>query len=311
MMQRFHGSNDMSSAFAATYTYGRDNHIPVELAAAYADHELEPALAIEVERHVSECPACQQSLGLQSAVRERLGHEASAGVPIALRDRVFAAVRAAPVPENIAMPQRSGGNAPAHATRRRNPVIGLLTRHPGWGVAAVLAAVAVVSYSWDPLGLGREGGIVERPNVVAGVESDSAAVVELIRNHAIAWNDRDPKAASELVTTDAIWVTSTGTELKGREAIERAHAQWLAEDAATGVTTTHVHRPESISVRFLRPDVAVADLEGQFLLPATAEDQPAPKEEARIFIVAVWDGKAWRISQLRNLKRQAVGPTQR
>ncbi|HEY0670918.1 MAG TPA: SgcJ/EcaC family oxidoreductase [Longimicrobiales bacterium] len=287
------------------------SHVTAELAAAYADRELEPASALEVERHVGECPTCQDSLRLQRAVRDRLSQEPAAGVPIALRDRVFAAVRAAPVPEGIGTPERSGAQERASARWRRRPIIGVLTRHPAWSIAAVLAVITVVSYSWERLGIGRDQGPVERPGGVAGARSDSAAVVQLIRNHAIAWNDRNPKAAADLVTTDAVWVTSTGAELRGREAIERAHAQWLAEDAAGGGTTTHVHRPESIEVRFLRPDVAVADLEGQFFLPASVEEQPAVVEEARIFIVATWDGKAWRISQLRNMKRQAVGPTQR
>lgn len=311
MTHNFHGNDGMSSDDAATHGSGRNKHVTAELVAAYADRELEPASAVEVERHVGECPACQDSVLLQRAVRERLSQEPAAGVPIALRDRVFAAVHAAPAPEGIGVQERSAAHGRAHARWRRRPIIGTLTRHPAWGVAAVLAALAIVSYSWERLGFGREQAPAERTGGVAGARSDSAAVVQLIRNHAIAWNDRDPKAAAELVTTDAVWVTSTGSELRGREAIEQAHAQWLAEDAAGGGTTTHVHRPESIKVRFLRPDVAVADLEGQFFLPASVEEQPAVLEEARIFIVATWDGEAWRISQLRNLKRHAVGPTQR
>lgn len=304
MTQRFHGNDGVATAEAMTYRYARDRHVTAELAAAYADQELEPGSALEVERHVGECHACQDSLRWQRAVRDRLGQEPAAGVPFALRDRVFAAVLAAPVPE------RRGAKERAWARWRPRPLFAALTRHPAWGVAAVLAAVAVGSYSWDRFGLGRERVPGDRQGAVAGERSDSTAVVQLIRNHAIAWNDRDPEAAAALVTEDAIWITSTGVELRGREAIQRAHAQWLAEDA-DGRPTKHAHRSESISVRFLRPDVAVADLEGQFFLPAAAEEPPAVLEEARIFIVATWDGKAWRISQLRNIKRHTTSPTLR
>jgi uncharacterized protein (TIGR02246 family) len=160
------------------------------------------------------------------------------------------------------------------------------------------------------LGLDREAVPTDRLGAVAGERSDSAAILQLILDHAAAWNSRDAKAAAALLTADAVWVTSTGVELRGREAIEQAHAQWLAQDAASG-GTTHVHPTGSINVRFLRPDVAVADLEGQFVLPAATEEQPEVVEQARIFVVVTRDGDACRIAQLRNLRRQGVGPTPR
>jgi uncharacterized protein (TIGR02246 family) len=143
-----------------------------------------------------------------------------------------------------------------------------------------------------------------------GERTDSLEIVDLIQNHATAWNRRDPDAAAALMTADAVWVTSAGVELRGREAIREAHTQWLAQDSAAG-GTTHVHPPGGITVRFLREDVAVADLEGQFIGRRIAGEPPVVVEEARIFVVATRDGGAWRIAQLRNLRRQGIGASPR
>jgi uncharacterized protein (TIGR02246 family) len=143
----------------------------------------------------------------------------------------------------------------------------------------------------------------------AGESSDTAAIVGLIQGHAAAWNERDPEAVVALLTDDAVWVTSGGEELRGPEAIKEAHVQWLAQESLAG-GTTHVHPPGSITIRFLREDVAVADLEGAFRGLGAVEGQDIPVELARIFVVATKDGDTWRIAQLRNMRRQ-IGSTGR
>jgi uncharacterized protein (TIGR02246 family) len=303
MTERFNGSGDAPTRSASAHGSPRDGHLSAELVAAYVDDELESAWARQVERHVAGCTTCQDSVRVQRGVRDRLRQEPAPSVPFALRDRVFAAVRATPVPERAIVSVR------APARRRPRGLLAGLAWHPAWAVAAVLV-VAALGYSSVRLGLLREPAPTDRADAVARASSDSAAILQLILGHAAAWNKRDAKAAAALLTSDAVWVTSTGVELRGREAIELAHLQWFAQDSATGATT-HIHPPGSISVRFLRPDVAVADLEGQFVLPAAAEEQPTVLEQARIFVVATRDGEGWRIAQLRNMRRQAVGPTAR
>lgn len=257
------------------------------LIGAYADQELAPDAALEVERHVARCTACRNALQLQRAVHDRLRREAAPAVPLALRDRIFEAIGSAKPPAAVLAPRRRG---------------------MGWwllaaGVAAVLAGVFVTSpRDWTP---GRS------PAAVEGRASDSAAILALIQAHAAAWNRRDAKAAAAVLTPDAVWVTSAGVELRGRGEIERAHAQWLAQDAAAG-GSRHVHPPASIAVRFLRPDVAVADLDGQFVAPPDAKGGGGRvREEARIFVVATKDAGAWHIAQVRTLRREAHGPSPR
>jgi uncharacterized protein (TIGR02246 family) len=280
--------------------HGGNGHVTSELLAAYADQELERGPALEVERHLGACTACQASVRLQRAVRDRLRQEADTTVPSALRDRVFAAVRAAPAPV------AHGLRTPTRARRRPAALIAAFAWRPAWAAAAVLAAAALGLWAWRPW--------VDRGTPVADgaarARGDSAAIVHLIQDHAAAWNSRNPDAVAALLTADAVWVTSGGTELHGRQAIRDAHVQWLAQDAALG-STTHVHPEDGIRVRFVRDDVAVVDLVGQFIRASVAGGQPTVVEQARIFVVATKVGDAWRISHLRNLSREGARPTPR
>ncbi len=129
--------------------------------------------------------------------------------------------------------------------------------------------------------------------------ADTQAIRNLIQAHASAWNHRDAKAAAAILTPDAVWITTRGVTLHGRAEIERAHVQWLAEDSAAG-GSTHLHPPQTVDIRFLRPDVAVAELESQFVAhPGPAGQAPAP-ERSLLFIVVTKDARDWHIAQVRN-----------
>jgi len=130
-----------------------------------------------------------------------------------------------------------------------------------------------------------------------GSSSDSAAIRTLIQAHAAAWNRRDAKAAVAVLTSDAVWITGDGVRLQGRAEIERAHVQWLAADSAAG-GSTHSHPPETVTIRFLRPEVAVVDLEARFV--PLGDGPPFFPERSAVFAVAIKDGAEWRIAQIRN-----------
>lgn len=245
------------------------------LVAAYADLELPPATALEVERHVAECAPCRRALRLHRAVRDRLRGETVSEVPAALRDRIFDAIGA--------LPGRGDKRMPAPARTR--------LRLLSWGGAGALAAglvLALVAGPWD-----RTGSV---PNGL-GSPRDSAAIRGLIQAHALAWNQRDAKAAVAVLTSDAVWITGDGVRLHGRAEIERAHVQWLAADSAAG-GSTHSHPPETVAIRFLRPDVAIVDLEARFV--PRGDGRPFFPERSAVFALAIKDGAEWRIAQIRN-----------
>ena len=132
-----------------------------------------------------------------------------------------------------------------------------------------------------------------------GSPADRQSIKDLIQAHATAWNKRDAKAAAAVMAPDAVWITSSGTVLHGRKEIERAHREWLAEDSAAG-GSTHVHPAETIEIRFLRADVAVADLASQFIAKPKPPALPPAPETTYLFIVLTKDRGIWRIAQLRN-----------
>jgi len=137
-----------------------------------------------------------------------------------------------------------------------------------------------------------------------GTPADSQAILSLIQAHAIAWNHGDAKAAAAVMAPAAVWITSSGTVLHGRTEIERAHREWLAADSAAG-GSTHAHPVETIQIRFLRPDVAVADLSSQFISRPKAGAPSPPPDTTFLFIVLTKDRGVWRISQLRNTVAQS------
>ncbi|MGH7510670.1 MAG: YybH family protein [Gemmatimonadales bacterium] len=136
--------------------------------------------------------------------------------------------------------------------------------------------------------------------VRAQTAADSHNIRSVIEAHAVAWNRRDAKAAVAILAPDAVWITSSGTKLRGRAEIEQAHVQWLAADSAAG-GSTHAHPVESIAVRFLRPDVAVADLESQFVARRPSPDgKPPAPDRSLLFLVLTKDAGTWRITEVRN-----------
>jgi uncharacterized protein (TIGR02246 family) len=296
MTRRLDGSDGSSTPRAGPYKAPRGHDVLAGLVGAYLDGELAPATALEVELHVAGCAACGRALQVQRAVRERLRSASAPEAPVALRDRIFDAIAARPV--GGATGSRGLNWAGLRAIAARLPLLA----SPGARVAGVAAALIVVALLAYRSGRTRA--------TLAPTTADSAAIVGLMQAHAAAWNHRDPKAAAALLTRDAVWVTSGGVELRGRAEIEHAHAEWLALDSAGG-GSTHIHPPETFVIRFLRPDVAVADLDGQFLAPTGPNGRAAVREEARIFVVATKDAGGWRIAHLRNIRRYLRGPSPR
>jgi uncharacterized protein (TIGR02246 family) len=102
------------------------------------------------------------------------------------------------------------------------------------------------------------------------------------------------------MTPDAVWITSSGTTLRGRAEVERAHLQWLAEDSAAG-GSRHTHPTEAITIRFLRPDVAVADVGSYYVALNRSGEQGPPPEPTFLFVALTRESGHWYIAQVRNI----------
>jgi uncharacterized protein (TIGR02246 family) len=90
----------------------------------------------------------------------------------------------------------------------------------------------------------------------AKISRDEAAVRQIVKRVEDGWNAKSGRDFAAPFASDADYVVVNGMHIKGREAIEQGHAQIFStvyKDSRNAATIK--------SVRFLRPDVAVAHVE--------------------------------------------------
>jgi uncharacterized protein (TIGR02246 family) len=122
---------------------------------------------------------------------------------------------------------------------------------------------------------------------------DEAEILAVMARGADAFNRNDAAAAAAVYASDADLVNVRGDHLKGAAAIE----QGLARAFATRYKDARMKRGE-VSIRFLRPDVALAYVTNEITV-AGEGGAPAVHRELglRVFVK---DGGAWRIAALHN-----------
>lgn len=125
---------------------------------------------------------------------------------------------------------------------------------------------------------------------------DEAAVREIVRRYVDARENRDPKATGALFTADADQLVSSGEWRKGRDEVVRGT---MASSQQTGGTRTITLE----SVRFLTPDVALAD--GRYELSGMAGGQTR-KMWTTLILTRGTEG--WRISAIRNMLPAPAAP---
>jgi uncharacterized protein (TIGR02246 family) len=103
-------------------------------------------------------------------------------------------------------------------------------------------------------------------SLVAGdpdTSKDGEAIRKVIAAGLAAANDHDPKAAAKIFHKDGTLTTPIGEVLRGPEAIEKLYALLYQEyDPKRGMPSLKkaVVKHDKVSIRFLRPDVALADI---------------------------------------------------
>src|SRR5207244_1237717 len=101
--------------------------------------------------------------------------------------------------------------------------------------------------------------LVLAANARAQNADDEHAIRLLIASHAAAWNNRDAKAAAAVYCDDATIVLGSGRVFAGRVAIEK----WHSDTLSVANPNTHTHPPETTTIHFLGPEIAVADVESR------------------------------------------------
>lgn len=154
--------------------------------------------------------------------------------------------------------------------------------------AVVIPALILFSFAF--------AGYAQKP---ATANTDEAAVRRIVQQVQDAWNAHDGKAFAAPFAPDADYVVVNGMYVKGREDIERGH---------TDIFTTIYKDSRNVatikSVRFLRPDVAVAHVEWNLEFKMNGEPQ---KGHGITTMVMTKDGGKWSIAAFQNTPIQPPG----
>lgn len=122
--------------------------------------------------------------------------------------------------------------------------------------------------------------------------AQETAVRDLVRRYVEARDARDAKATESLFTADADQLVSSGEWRRGRDAVVKG--TMASSEAAGGKRTIAVE-----TVRFVRPDVAIADGRYEIAGPQTRKMWTS--------ILCVRTPEGWRISAIRNMLPAASG----
>lgn len=129
-----------------------------------------------------------------------------------------------------------------------------------------------------------------------GGSNDEAAVRQVVSKYVDARERIDPKAVEELFTSDADQLVSSGEWRKGRDAVVRGT---MASSRSTGGKRSITVE----SVRFLTPDVAIAD--GRYELTGLAG---GATRNMWATLVLKRTEQGWRIAAIRNMLPAAPTP---
>lgn len=121
--------------------------------------------------------------------------------------------------------------------------------------------------------------------------ADEAAVRAVVDRYVAARELRDPKAVEALFTSDADQYTTAGEWRRGRTAIREGTARSSAQNPGT-------RRIRVDSVRFVTPDVAIAD--GPYEIERAGGGDTPPRR-MWTSIVLVRQDNVWRITAIRNM----------
>ena len=137
---------------------------------------------------------------------------------------------------------------------------------------------------------------VSLASVGAQTPGDEQAIRSLMAQTTEAFNKHDAKLWAAVCTPDARLVTVRGESMNGAAAIEKG----LASIFATRGRNSKL-RTLDVTVRFVRPDVALAHVTNEMsgVVAPSGETQP-PHTELSIRVV-VKDGGVWKVTAFHNV----------
>jgi uncharacterized protein (TIGR02246 family) len=135
--------------------------------------------------------------------------------------------------------------------------------------------------------------------------ADEMAIEGLVQTFVDGWNAGDGATCARGFAADADFIAITGLKAKGRDAIAKGHDEILSTLYRGSRNSAKVE-----SIRFLRPDVAVADVTFRFV----GDVRPFDLEQTSCGLVCTKEDGGWSIVVFRNMipfGRPAAGPMER
>jgi uncharacterized protein (TIGR02246 family) len=127
-------------------------------------------------------------------------------------------------------------------------------------------------------------------------ETDQSAIEALIARFMGAWNQHDAHAFAALFAEDADFTNWRGAHARGRKAVEELHAPLF-----TSAVFKDSHQTCRLrNVRFLKPDVAIADVDWEMTGAVTPEGAVRPLRKGLLDWAMVKTNGRWQIAVMHN-----------
>jgi uncharacterized protein (TIGR02246 family) len=124
---------------------------------------------------------------------------------------------------------------------------------------------------------------------------DVAAIRKVIEEMTSGFNSHDGRAASEMYLKDARLVTVRGEVMNGQAEIERGLNAIFATRAKNAT-----HKTLDVSIKLLRPDVAVAHVTNELSGLVAPDGQSLPPHQELSLRVLIKDNGKWQVAAFHN-----------
>ena len=131
---------------------------------------------------------------------------------------------------------------------------------------------------------------------------DEQAIRKVIIEMTEGFNRHDARASTRMYTPDADLITVRGERFRGTTEFEKGLASIFATRAREAT-----HRTLNVSVRFVRPDVALAHVTNELSGLIAPDGQRPPPHQELSLRVFVKEGGEWRVAAFHNTLVQPFG----
>jgi uncharacterized protein (TIGR02246 family) len=127
------------------------------------------------------------------------------------------------------------------------------------------------------------------------IDLEEAQIRQLVLDAIEAWNRHDVRAFTRVYSDDAELTTVIGTTVRGRRAIHDHHAEIFE----TIFKKSHL-TPGEIRIRFLSPEIAVADIRWEMTGALEWDGKEIPDRNGLLHWIVKTERAGWRVKVMHN-----------